>query len=62
MKVVIKFKDPDVAHQLIKAAHPRSERKQEEFSNRYFEFGEYGRIEIDGGTLATRLLPRKEWK
>ena len=62
MKVVIKFKDPDVVYQIIRGAHPRSESKQEEFSNRFFEFGEHGRIEVDTSTLATQLLPRREWK
>lgn len=61
-KVTIKFKDPDVAHEIIRGAHPRSEPQQERFSEKYFEFGEYGRIEIDTKTLAARLLPRAEWK
>jgi hypothetical protein len=62
MKVRIKFKDPDVAWQIIKGAYPRSESKREAFSNEYFEHGEYGRIEIDTKTLVARLLPRREWK
>lgn len=61
-KVHIKFKDPDVCWEIIRAAHPRSEQKQEEFSDKYFEFGEYGRIEIDTKTLAARLLPIADWK
>lgn len=60
--VIIKFKDPDVAHEIIRAQHPRSESKREEFSHTYFEFGEYGQIEIDTKTLAARLLPVDDWK
>ena len=62
MKVRIKFKDPDVAWQIVRGAAPQSDSKREAFSNKYFEFGEYGQIEIDTETLAARLLPRKEWK
>lgn len=62
MKVRVQFKDPDVAWQIIRGAHPTSESKRDAFSKKYFEYGEYGRIEIDTETLAARLLPRKEWK
>jgi hypothetical protein len=61
-KVIIKFKDPDVAHEITRGAHPVSEIAREKFSQKYFEWGEYGRIQIDTKTLAARLLPRSEWK
>jgi hypothetical protein len=62
MKVVIKFKSPDAIYEIIKGAYPRSERKRDEFCEEYFEYGDYGRIEVDTKTLAARLLPRSEWK
>jgi hypothetical protein len=72
MKVIIQFKDPDAIHDIINAKHPlpddedditpRMEKAQEDFGDEYFEYGDYGRIEIDTETLAARLLPRSEWK
>ena len=72
MKLKIQFKDPDVIHAIINAKHPlpkdedditpRMEKAREAFSNEYFEYGDYGCIEIDTETLAARLLPRSEWK
>lgn len=72
MKVKIQFKDPDAIFDIINAKHPypddedditpRMEKDRENFSKEYFEFGDYGVIEIDTDTLAARLLPRKEWK
>jgi hypothetical protein len=61
-KVIIKFKSPDAISEMMWARHPRSEDKQEKFCDEYFEYGDYGRIEIDTKTLAARLLPRSEWK
>jgi hypothetical protein len=72
MKVVIQFKNPDAIYEIINGKHPlpddeddispRMEHAREDFSEEYFEYGDYGRIEIDTETLAARLLPRKEWK
>lgn len=71
-KVIIKFKSPDAIYEIINGRHPlpddeqditpRMEQAQEDFSDEYFEYGDYGRIEIDTETLAARLLPRSEWK
>jgi hypothetical protein len=71
MKHQIQFKDPDLIFDLINAKHPlpddeeditpRLEQQREDFSRGYFEYGDYGRIEIDSETLACRLVPRKEW-
>lgn len=36
------------------------EKEREAFSDEYFEYGDYGWIEIDADTLACRLLTRKE--
>jgi hypothetical protein len=68
----IQFKDPDLIFELINAKHPlpddeeditpRLERLREDYSSKFFEYGDYGRIEIDSETLACRLLPRKEWR
>jgi hypothetical protein len=62
MKIVINFKSPDAIYEIITARHPRSEAKQEAFCEEYFEYGDYGRIEVDSKTLTARLLPRSEWE
>lgn len=72
MKHQIQFKDPDLIYELINAKHPlpadegditpNLEQRREDYSDEYFEYGDYGRIEIDAETLACRLLPRKEWR
>lgn len=69
-KHVIQFKDPDLIWELVNAKHPlpddeddvtpRMEKEREDFSNEYFEYGDYGWIEIDAETLACRLLTRAE--
>ena len=71
-KVRIQFKDPDAIYDITNARHPlpagedditpRMEKEREAFSDDYFEYGDYGVIEIDAETLACRLVPRKEWK
>lgn len=68
----IQFKDPDLIYDLINAKHPlpadedditpRLEKQRDAFSEEYFEYGDYGRLEIDSETLTARLLPRSEWK
>lgn len=62
MKVVINFKSPDAIYEIITAKHPRSEDKQDALCEKYFEYGDYGRIEVDTDTMQARLLPRAEWK
>lgn len=72
MKVQIQFKDPDAIYEIINGKYPlpdderditpRMEQAQEDFSEEYFEYGDYGRFEVDTETLVARLLPRKEWK
>lgn len=72
MKIQINFKDPDAIYEILEGAHPlpddenditpRMEKARDDFCAKYFEYGDYGRIEIDTKTLAARLLPRKEWK
>lgn len=71
MKIQLQFKDPDVIWEIIRAKHPmpededdispRMEKEREMFSDLYFEYGDYGRIEIDTETLNARLVPRHEW-
>jgi len=71
-KHVIQFKDPDLIYELINAKHPlpddedditpKMEKAREAFSNEYFEYGDYGFIEIDSDTLACRLVKRSELK
>lgn len=72
MKVIIQFKDPDAIYDIINGKHPlpdnadditpRMEKEREAFSDEYFEYGDYGNIEIDTETMGARLLPRSEWK
>ena len=69
-KHVVQFKDPDLIFELINAKHPypedeeeitpKLERQREEFSGKYFEYGDYGFIEIDSETLECRLLTLQE--
>lgn len=69
-KHVIQFKDTDLIFELINAKHPypddeeeitpKLERLREEFSEEYFEYGDYGFIEIDSETLECKLLTRRE--
>lgn len=71
-KFQIQFKDPDLIYDLINAKHPlpddedditpRLEKQRDDYSDEFFEYGDYGRIEIEAETLACRLLPRKEWR
>lgn len=71
-KIQIQFKDPDAIFDIISARHPfpededditpRMEKEREAFGDEYFEYGDYGVIEIDAETLACRLVPRAEWK
>jgi hypothetical protein len=72
MKLQIEFKDPDAIYDIINAKHPRpddegddtpnKQQAREDFSEQYFEYGDYGRLEIDTDTMTARLLPRSEWK
>ena len=70
-KIKIQFKDPDAIYEVINEKHPlppdeddvtpRMEREREEFCDEYFEYGDYGVIEIDPITMTGRLLKRSEW-
>lgn len=70
--IKIQFKNPDAIWEIVNAKHPfpdnedditpRMEKEREDFSKTYFEYGDYGQIEINPATLECRLLPRKEWK
>jgi hypothetical protein len=72
MKVIIQFKDPDAIWEIVSAKHPFPDdegnvtpnqiKARDNFSDEYFEYGDYGNIEIDTDTMTARLLPRKEWK
>jgi hypothetical protein len=72
MKVRIHFKDPDAIYEILNGKHPlpddedeitpKMEKDRDKFCDQYFEYGDYGRIEIDTETMAGRLIPRKEWK
>jgi hypothetical protein len=71
MKFQIQFKDPDAIYEIVRAKHPfpddeddvtpRMEKDREAFEEEFFEYGDYGRFEIDTETMACRLVPRSEW-
>jgi hypothetical protein len=71
-KIQIQFKNPDAIWEIINAKHPlpddeddvtpRMEKEREEFSSEFFEYGDYGVIEIDPVTMECKILPRKDWK
>ena len=71
-KIQIQFKNPDAIYEITNARHPlpededditpRMEKEREAFGDEYFEYGDYGVIEIDAASMACRLVPRKEWK
>ncbi len=72
MKVKIQFKDPDAIHEIINARHPlpdnedditpRMEKERKRFSDEFFEYGDYGMIQVDTETMSACLLPRVAWK
>lgn len=72
MKVKVSFKDPDLIFDIINARHPlpddeqeitpRMESQREEFREKYFEYGDYGCIEIDTESLTGTLLERTKWE
>ena len=71
-KFQVMFRDAYLIQEITNARHPmpddedditpRMEKEQEAFMDEFFEYGDYGRFEIDAKTLACRLVPRKEWK
>jgi hypothetical protein len=71
-KIQIQFKNPDAIWEIINAKHPlpddeddvtpRMEKEREKFSSEFFEYGDYGVIEIDPVTMECKILPRKDWK
>ncbi len=71
-KIQIQFKNPDAIWEMVNAKHPlpddedditpRMEKEREELLDKYFQYGDYGVIEIDPATMECKLLPRKEWK
>lgn len=68
----IQFKDPDLIYEILNAQHPlpededeitpKMEKAREAFSDKYFEYGDYGFLEINPRTLECRLIPRKEYR
>lgn len=64
MKHQVQFKDPDLIFEIITAKHPmpadpdddshNSELAREVYGEEYFEYGDYGRFEIDIKTLSCR--------
>lgn len=72
MKIKLRFKDPDVIFEIVNAKHPlpadegditpNMEAARDNFSDAYFEYGDYGCLEIDTDTMSARILPRKDWK
>lgn len=67
MKLRVKFKDPDLIGEYLDQAvpgdydDPKVEAARDKLSRKYFEFGDYGGIEIDTEKGTGRLLTVKEW-
>ena len=71
MKIQLSFKNPDAIYEITNGKHPlpddsdditpRLEKAREVFQDKFFEYGDYGVIEVDTETMACRLLPKKEW-
>ena len=71
MKLIIRFKDPDLIGEYIDAMAPcadeyqptaKEEKSREKLSDKFFEWGDYGCVEIDTVEGTGRLVPRKEWR
>jgi hypothetical protein len=72
MTIKIRFKNPDAICDILNARHPlpddeaditlKMEQEREDFVDEYFEYGDYGCIEVDPATMTARLLPVREWK
>jgi hypothetical protein len=67
VKLKIKFKDPDMIGDYINSAvpgdyeDPKVEAAREKIADKYFEWGDYGAVEVDTETGEGRLVPIKEW-
>ena len=72
MKLSIRFKDPDLIGEYLDAKFPphagedertaRQETAMRKHADLYFEFGDYGGMQIDTETGEGRLLKRTEWE
>lgn len=66
MKLRIKFKDPDLISYYLCAEcgngdDAKTDQKREKLADKFFEFGDYGAVEIDTANGTGRLVPIKEW-
>lgn len=66
MKLQVKFKDPDLISEYIDSVVPYKDSaacdaKRKKVADKYFEFGDYGALEVDTETGLGRLVPIKEW-
>ena len=71
MKLTIRFKDPDLIYDYICAQAPfvdrykptaKEEKARAKLAEEFFEFGDYGCVEIDTVKGTGRLVPRKKWR
>ena len=64
-KQIIQFKNPDLISDILRDKFPgdwedpKVEQAREEFGKKWFEYGDYGRIEIDTVTLEAKLVPMR---
>jgi hypothetical protein len=66
MKLRITFKNPDLISEYIDSVVPyedsaKCDRAREKVADKFFEFGDYGAVEIDTEAGTGRLVPIKEW-
>lgn len=59
MKLRIQFKDPDLIGEYIYQA-AKSDDARDELSNKYFQYGDYGMVELDTETKTWRFVPVNE--
>lgn len=59
MKIRLEVKDPDAAWQIINFHCGDDDVKRDQFSKKYFEYGEYFTIEIDAQALTGKILKRQ---
>ena len=71
MKLTIRFKNPGLIGDYLCDQVPfaddyeptaKEEKAREKLADKFFEYGDYGCVEIDTDEGTGRLVPRKEWR
>lgn len=56
----VRVKDPDLIYEYVRKA-ARSEKERQKLYDEFFEFGDYGMLELDTKTEKWRWLPLDDW-